>query len=138
MIDEPDKQIIENICKRHKVKFLILFGSKAKGNANKISDTDLAVYFESKVTAKTELDFFYDVVSLLATDKIDVVTLNHAEPLLLKEVALYGVPLFEKKESIFDNFIIKAIAKYQDTKKYRQFQNQLVEEYIKTNERKAV
>jgi len=64
--------------------------------------------------------------------------LDRANPLLLKEVALYGVPLFERRKESFDEFIILAIAKYQDTRKNRRFEKELTEEFLEEKKREAV
>jgi hypothetical protein len=50
---------------------------------------------------------------------------------LMKEVALHGIPLFEREKGAFDNFIIGAIARYQDTNQNRRLANELVGEYLR-------
>ena len=47
----------------------------------------------------------YEVVNFFATDKVDLIVLNRADPLLQKEVALYGKPIFEAEENAFDHDI---------------------------------
>lgn len=132
----PTEQHIAVICRKHKVRFLTLFGSRALGE-EKARDTDIAVSFGRPISAREELDFFYEMVRLFATDKLDVVVLDKADPILLKEVALHGRPLYEQGKGIFDEFIISAIAKYQDTKENRRIANELVDEFLKEHKRGA-
>lgn len=127
---KPNKQEIADLCIQYHIKLLVLFGSMATGDKQKNSDIDLAALFLKPVSAKYELEFFYKLVSLFETDRIDFVALKKANPLILKEVALYGTPLYENKAHVFDEFIILAMAKYQATKANRQYEKQLVEEYL--------
>ncbi len=52
MIDINSKKLeIRNIAEKHKIKFVVLFGSRAKGAPREDSDFDVAVY----------MDNFYDM-----------------------------------------------------------------------------
>jgi len=138
LVREPIKQEITKVCRKYRVEFLALFGSRAAGEARKESDIDLAAFFSRRTSPREELDFFYELVRLFGTDRLDLIVLDRANPLLLKEVALYGVPLFERRKESFDEFIILAIAKYQDTRKNRRFEKELTEEFLEEKKREAV
>ena len=77
------------------------------------------------------------MVRALATDRLDVVVLDKADPVLLKEVAVYGKPLYEERPGVFDEFIMSAIAEYQDTKENRRIAGKLVDEFLKEHGRGA-
>jgi len=122
---------IRQICKKFRVTTLILFGSQAKAEADAKSDIDVAVLFENNdFSAERERILFYDLVRLFQTDRVDLVVLNRASPLLMKEVAIFGTPLYEKKRGIFDEFQIKAIKKYLDSKKFRKLRKICLEEFL--------
>jgi predicted nucleotidyltransferase len=135
---KPAKQEIANICRKYRIEFLALFGSRASGEAKNESDIDLAVFFSRLISAREELDFFYELVRLFETDQLDLVVLDRANPLLLKEVALYGVPLYERYKTAFDKFIMLAMAKYQESRKNRSFEKELVEEFLEGKRREAI
>ncbi|MCL5291303.1 MAG: nucleotidyltransferase domain-containing protein [Actinobacteria bacterium] len=132
----PSEQRIADIGRKHEVRFLALFGSRALG-VEKARDTDIAVSFGRPISAREELSFFYEMVRLFATDKLDVVVLDKADPILLKEVAVYGKPLYEQHPGVFGEFIMSAIAKYQDTKENRRIANELVDEFLREHKRGA-
>lgn len=134
----PTEQEVNSVCRKYRVEFLALFGSRAMGEIHKQSDIDLAAFFRHDVLAREELDFFYELVRLFETDRLDLVVLDKASPLLLKEVALYGVPLFEQHEAAFDNFVMQAVAKYQDTKENRRMEKELLEEFLAERRCEAV
>lgn len=130
------EQKIADICSRYGARFLALFGSKAQGEKT-ARDTDIAVSFGRPITAREELDFFYEMVRLFETDKIDVVIVDRANPVLLKEVALHGIPLYERDKSTFDEFIISAISKYQDTRENRRIAARLTDDYLREQHRRG-
>jgi predicted nucleotidyltransferase len=128
---EKKSREIRKVCQKYPVACLILFGSQAKGEERKESDIDVGVLFEREIPARDELQFFYDLINLFGTDRVDLVNLNRAGPVLQKEVALYGEPLFEREKGLFDEYLIRALNKYQDTKDIRKLEKELLEEFIK-------
>lgn len=135
---DPTKDQIAELGKRYGVQLFVLFGSRARGEDGPASDTDVAALFDRPVSGKEELDFFYDVQRLYATDRIDVVVLDKADPVLRKHVALYGVPLYEARRAAFDEFIMRAIAGYQDTQENRRVQRELLKRRLEEQHGKAV
>jgi predicted nucleotidyltransferase len=69
------------------VDLAYLFGSTIMGNANELSDVDIAVMLDENLSKKdrlyVELDIISELSHMLKSDKIDLVVLNDA-PLLLK------------------------------------------------------
>lgn len=137
-MNQPVKAQIEELCNRYGVELFVLFGSRATGDATESSDTDVAALFDRPISAKEELDFFCDVQRLYQTDRVDVVVLDKADPVLLKHVALYGRPLYERSRAAFDYFIMRAMAKYQDTAENRRIQRQLLDQFLEEHRGKAV
>lgn len=133
----PSAQQINDLCRKYNVNLLVLFGSQAAPAKAKPRDIDIAVQFGRRPSAREELDFFYDSVRLFATDKLDLVVLDKADPVLLKEVALYGLLLFEKRKDAFDQFIMNAVAKYQDTVANRRLAAKLVDQFLSERKRGA-
>lgn len=85
---KPDEVIrqVADICRAHRAKKVILYGSRAKGTANKRSDIDIAVAeadnFDELVEKVDELPTLYSVDLLnLDTCKND---------LLLEDIKQYG------------------------------------------------
>jgi len=99
---------------------LILFGSQSKGQASTVSDFDIGVVankplsFEQKNQLSTELakEFNFN------EDKIDLVDLNEASPLLQMEAAKSG-KLLKGTELDFFKYKLLAWKRYQHTAKFR-------------------
>ena len=84
-IDEILEQVI-HICKYHKTKEVILFGSWAKGTANERSDIDIAVRGIKDIEKLRE-----DIEEIPTLRSFDIVDVEHCKnELLLKEIEQYG------------------------------------------------
>lgn len=71
--------VIECLKNESAVKFAYLFGSKARGTAGSLSDTDIAVYLnpDCDMTAG-KLDIIGQLIGVLGSDRFDLVILNTA------------------------------------------------------------
>ncbi len=90
-----------------------LFGSRAN-NTKESSDIDIAIY--------TSRDFLWDdyyllygeITKKLHSDRLDLLWLNIAEPILCFEVIRNGKVLFYKDADILNDFELKAKKRYYD------------------------
>lgn len=77
-----------------------LFGSHARGDAQPHSDVDVAVFVdEDRVPAAPfgyEAELTTELIALLGNDRVDVVVLNRAGPLLYHRVLRDGVRLVSR------------------------------------------
>lgn len=96
------------------VELVVFFGSRARGTASTTSDFDLGVLFAPNTDRFYEkLELVHEAIS--ADEILDLVVLNEADPLLLREVALDGRPKFESHPGAFEEFRIRAFKLYMDT-----------------------
>ncbi|BAD85665.1 nucleotidyltransferase [Thermococcus kodakarensis KOD1] len=97
-----------------KVKFIILFGSRARGDARKDSDYDLCVYYEGN-----EKEAFRFRVLVLGNlpDKYDV-QIFQLLPLPLKRECLKGKILFCRDETFLYDLAYEVLKEWEDFKRY--------------------
>jgi predicted nucleotidyltransferase len=87
IIQENSVQLIE-ICKKHQVDALFLFGSAAKGNFNSNSDLDFLVQFNPGVPLMDYADNYFslaDALEFLFKSKIDLLSLKSLKNKILKQ-----------------------------------------------------
>jgi predicted nucleotidyltransferase len=100
------------------VRLLLQFGSTLTGRVHAGSDVDLAVMLDRPPTALLEYGALAaDLQALLPGREVDVAVLNHADPLLLKQVVdgcrlLYGDP------TALSELRIYAFKRYQDHRRF--------------------
>jgi predicted nucleotidyltransferase len=85
---------------------LVLYGSRARGDAHARSDWDVAY----QAGAACDLDALLAALAdTLKADRIDLVDLDRAGALLRHRVARDGVMLFEREPGRFDRFRLDAV-----------------------------
>ena len=115
-----------------------LFGSRASKTPRTESDIDIAVLLDSSVGRKDygfiKLSIINGLIELLSFDKIDVVILNAAPPLLSHEILKKGALLFSKDEKKHLEYAVRATTRYLDTIYLRRVQDRILHEKIRSGD----
>lgn len=95
ILEDSIKEGLVALARKYKLRELILFGSRARGDCWERSDVDVAAHFHSR---KDHLDFCDDVERIRTLLMFDVVNLNSDSISLdLREsIKKEGVKLYEK------------------------------------------
>jgi len=100
------------------ILFAYLFGSVAQGRAHEESDLDLAVYLEGKENKdyffERRLELITKLVKVTSFDRVDLVILNEAPPILVYSVFKTGKLLFSRDEERRISFLVKNLKEYWD------------------------
>lgn len=121
MIHGLSHAAFERFCRRHRVRLAVLFGSTANGRRTASSDLDLAFWLRDEPKSSSELDLVNALMSLLHCNDVDVVVLNHANPLLQWQVASTGKLLYERQAGAFRRFQLLAFKRHQDARRIYQW-----------------
>jgi len=93
-IAEQDKRLLEFLSEQEHVKLAYLFGSVAEGKEGKLSDFDIAVFFDEFMSKKErfnlQLKLMSEMTSILRTDKVDITVMNDAPLLLNYNIIKHG------------------------------------------------
>ncbi len=132
MVRQTHHQDLTFILEKDKrVKFAYLFGSRARGQAGPLSDTDVAVYLDRRVKpGDYRLKLMEKLAKFLKNDNLDLVVLNQAPPLLRHEIIKYGL-LLKDDASRRIPFEAEVIRECLDTAYLRQVQRAALVENIR-------
>ncbi len=108
------------------VELLVLFGSHARGQPRPDSDLDVGALFAPGIAVDLEARLEVVRGQLRGSDQLDLILLNRADPLLLREVALASRPLFEAYAGALEEFRIRAVKKYFDTEWLRKLEAEVL------------
>lgn len=111
---EIDKNKISEIAKRYKLTLVVLFGSQATGFTHKDSDVDVAYRSSSKLSFDDEVLLNTKFTELFGNDKVSLVNLKTAPPLLLKQIVTNGRALYEESRHLFTELFIYALRVYEE------------------------
>lgn len=117
--------------KDNKKILIIAFGSQVAGTANAESDFDFAVLEDKPLSLERKFELFDYIEDKfkINADKIDIVDLSTASPLLAYEVAQKG-RLVEGSDFDFIRFQVRAWKVYLDTAKFRRIGEEMVKRYV--------
>ena len=119
------------VCRRHRVAFAVVFGSAAQDRATDHSDLDLAFWIDGEPSTSCELDLVNALTPLWHRNDLDVVVLNHANPLLQWQIASTGRPLYRRWMGPFHRFQLYAMKRYDDNKKLLALQDLFLDRFLK-------
>jgi predicted nucleotidyltransferase len=109
------------------LQLLVLFGSAVKGRRAAGSDIDLGV----RCDGPADLDELYLAIApRLQTDRLDLIDLRRAGPLLAFQVARTGRLLFERRPGAFREFQSLASRRYCDTEKLRRAERRAIQLFL--------
>lgn len=109
------------------LQLVLLFGSVASGKEYHKSDIDLGFLFDRPIDI---LSLTNRVIQLLRKDKVDVVDLRRASPLLKFLAIRQGKVLFEQRLGLFNAFQSLTFRIYVDTKKLRDAQEKVIQNFL--------
>lgn len=114
--------VFADLCKQHGVSLAVLFGSQATGRATEASDVDLAVLMRDKSRPDDLLslacerrEFMRELISYIKSTDVDLIILNHANPLLKFQVARTGKPVYQETPGLFSSFCSLAVRQHEDS-----------------------
>ncbi len=116
---------IKKIFGKYPVILGYVFGSYAKGRVGRMSDLDLAIYFDKKKVKKEKWQELIEQIkdeleiSFRMPEKIDLVSLNEVPPLLEREIVYDGKLIYNKNDGIRAHYEAQAISRWLDWKWYQ-------------------
>lgn len=116
-IDDKTKSKIEKLAKKYRLSLVVLFGSQATGKTHSRSDVDMAFLSEAVMDLNDIVKMQMEFSKELRIKNLEMVAMNGAHPLLLKQVARKSLLLYEKERSMFARFKIYALKRFMEAQK---------------------
>ncbi len=114
----PTKKQLQPIAEKYGLRFVVLFGSVARGRVHEESDIDVGVLMERVPTFNQRLKL-WQALSELFHAEIDLAILNHPKPLFGFRIANEGKVLFESAAHEWEKWKSYTVRYYWDTSKFR-------------------
>ena len=125
-----DEGRLGQVVSEHGAELLVQFGSTVTGTEHPGSDLDLAVLFrDGDRLADRASDLSLALQACFPGREIDVAVLNHADPLLLRQVTGRGV-LLSGSPNRWQEFRAYAFRRYQDHQRFFEMERAYVERAI--------
>jgi len=116
-----EKELTEYFSSKDNIILAYLFGSTVRGDTGYLSDVDIAILLDEKISEKDrfnlELKLISEIATLIKKNKIDLVVLNEAPLLLAYNIVKNGI-ILKSSETERVNFETKILSMYIDKKYY--------------------
>ena len=127
-----DLDTLACVCRRQAVCLLVAFGSTVRDLRHPDSDLDLAVWMATaNMTSLALVRLEVALRPLFPGERLDLVFLNRASPLLQFQVALHGSVLFEATPGVFHAFQVLASKRHADVARLRRLDRVCVERFLR-------
>lgn len=118
---------LRELCKKYGLDLVVLHGSSVSGKLHKESDIDIGILAESASLGRRIFDIQSDFTDLFG-ERCDLVVLNNTETMIVYQVAVKGVVLYESRKGLFAAFKTTAITRYQDAQKFRRLERRYLQD----------
>jgi predicted nucleotidyltransferase len=116
-----EKELTEYFRSKDSVILAYLFGSTVRGDSGRLSDVDIGVILDEKLSKKDrfdlELKLMGEIAILIKKNKIDLIVLNEAPLLLAYNIIKSGI-ILKSDETERIKFETKILSMYLDEKYY--------------------
>ena len=130
IVEDALTKISSLLGKNAYVKFAYLFGSCARGDVGPLSDIDIAVFLDGRVSPfDFRLRLAAELAQALGSEHFDLVTLNDA-PLLLKYEVVRGGRVIKEDKNKRVSFETRTLSEYLDTACLRRTQRTYLKEQL--------
>ena len=131
MSKKKNQKEIEKIARRYNLSLILAFGSQITGKIHPDSDLDIAVLGKKILNQENYSALLFDLIKIFPEKEIDLVIINHADPLLLKKVLENCRLLYGSKRELA-NLKMYSFHRYCDYQKYFNLEEKFVHQFIKS------
>ena len=131
MSKKKNQKEIEKIARRYNLSLILAFGSQITGKIHPDSDLDIAVLGKKILNQENYSALLFDLIKIFPEKEIDLVIINHADPLLLKKILENCRLLYGSKRGLA-NLKMYSFSRYCDYQKYFNLEEKFVHQFIKS------
>jgi len=113
---EPIQLKINELAGKYHLSLVLLFGSRAAGKTHARSDFDIAYLSKKPLDLMDEARLLCDLMPIFRSDKIDLVNLKKAPPLLMKRVFDSHQVLFCADKAQYFGYQMYALRRYAEAR----------------------
>lgn len=119
---------------RMDVEFAYLFGSYGLGKEGPMSDVDVAVYLNKRITKEqyfgVRLQLISDIAQILKTDEVDVAILNQVDMVFAYHIVSSRKVLFERDPAERVEYEVRVLDRYFDSAPIRKIQLEYFKKHV--------
>ena len=111
-LGEKENKKLKEFAGEYGIELLLLFGSQVDGKTHKESDADVAYMSKKPLTIREESELMVKLQPVLKNNKVDLVNIHTAPPLLLYAITNRGSVLYQSDPLAFYQLRAYAFKRY--------------------------
>jgi len=115
-INEKLKGRVEKLAHKYGLSLVLIFGSQAREETKRESDIDIAILASKKLSEKDMVYLNFEFTNILPIDRVDLVDIHGAPPLLMKQIADSAKVVYQKTSGEYPGFLIYADRLYREAR----------------------
>lgn len=124
---------IEKLTEKYGLSLVLLFGSRATGKIHAHSDFDVAYLSKKPLDLMDEARLVCDLMPVFRSDKVDLVNLKKAPPLLMKRIFDQHQVLFCADKAQYFAYQMYALRRYIEAKPLFELQALSLKRFLQTH-----
>lgn len=123
---EQEQRIVECLRGNRRVIAGYAFGSQTRAGISSPRDVDLAVLGESRLAFSEALELRGDLARAIGTDRLDLVDLRAAGPVLQRNIIASDRRIYCRDEGAANAFELLVLSRYRDSAHRRRLQSDIL------------
>jgi len=119
-----------NLAEKYKLELILLFGSHVQGGLHPESDMDIAVYSRQVLSETEKINITYELCNILHTDKIDLVDIKTAPPILKREIFKDYKVLYQKDPMLLYQLELVSVYEFKESEVLFQIRHERLQEFV--------
>jgi len=120
-----------NLAEKYKLELILLFGSRVQGGLHPESDMDIAVYSRQVLSETEKINITYELCNILHTDKIDLVDIKTAPPILKREIFKGYKVLYQKDPMLLYQLELVSVYEFKESEVLFQIRHERLQEFVR-------
>ena len=121
---------LKGLADKYHLELILVFGSQAQGSVHPESDVDIAVYGKHVLSEKEKINLTYELGNILQTEKIDLVDIKTASPLLKKKIFENYTVLHQKDPFLLYQLELASLYEYKESEVLYEIRRERLQESI--------
>jgi predicted nucleotidyltransferase len=120
----------KDLAGKYQIELILVFGSQVQGTVHPESDVDIAVYSKHVLTEAEKINITYELCNILQTEKVDLVDIKTASPLLKKKIFENYTVLHQKDALLLYQLELASLYEYKESEVLYQIRRERLQESI--------
>ena len=120
----------KDLAGKYQMELILVFGSQVQGSVHPESDVDIAVYCNHVLTETEKINITYELCNILHTERIDLVDIKTASPLLKKKIFEDYTVLYQKDSFLLYQLELTSLYEYKESEVLYQIRRERLRDSI--------